>query len=221
MYPLTLLSEQSPDIFPLFGKKLQGNPYMFDFSSDNPKTLKMDTNDFDAFQSIIFDELARSGASWGIGRYLEERKNILKNFPQMIREGRIYHLGLDIIVPKGYVLFAPLSATVYRVGKEEELGSYGGYVVLKHEVQGDIFYSLYGHLDSNHIVQEGQILDTGESFAHVGERSDSGGWFTHTHLQIITKKAADAGRMFQGYIAASDLSEIENLFPNPYLLFRY
>lgn len=208
-------------IHPLFGPQLKGLPHVFDFSENNPKTLKYDPNNFDQFQEVVFSELHSSGASWGIGKYLEERKNILKNYPQIIAEKRIYHLGLDIIVPKGYELFAPINAIVYETGYESGVGNYGGYIILKHEIQNIPFYSFYGHLNTNHQVEKGQRLSGGERFGTIGEREDSGHWFTHTHLQIMTQQAINEGRMDQGYIAAKDISKIEEYFPTPYPLFRY
>ncbi len=220
MYPLNLL-HQRQDIFPLFHKQIIGEPYIFDFSSNNPRTLQFDTKDFDQFQNIVFDELKSSDYQWGIGRYLEERSTVLRNYPHMIEEGRIYHAGLDIIVPEGFELHAPIAGTVCCTGKEEDAGSYGGYVVLEHQTASDSFYALYGHLNANHLVQEGDRIEQGQIFGRTGAYSDSGGWFTHTHLQVITEKAYTAGRMFQGYVTRDDLKEIEYLFPSPYYLFRY
>jgi hypothetical protein len=116
MYPLSLLHRRQ-NIAPLFDTQMKGKPYVFDFSSQNPKTLEFDTRDFDQFQKIVFDELETSGHQWGIGRYLEERSTVLRNYPQMIEEGRIYHAGLDIVVPEGFALHAPITGTVFRTGK--------------------------------------------------------------------------------------------------------
>ena len=55
------------DIYPLFGDLLKGKPYVFDFSSKNPKTLEYNLNDFNEFNDDIFNELKNSGMSWGIG----------------------------------------------------------------------------------------------------------------------------------------------------------
>ncbi|PIQ76159.1 hypothetical protein COU78_01210 [Candidatus Peregrinibacteria bacterium CG10_big_fil_rev_8_21_14_0_10_49_24] len=220
MYPFHLLRRQS-DIFPLFGNQLEGEPYIFDFSSRNPKTLSFDTTDFDGFQQIVFDELRASTCTWGIGRYLEERSTTLRNYPQMISEGRIFHAGVDVIVPAGFQVHAPVAGTVFLVGKEEEVGSYGGYVVLRHEGAFEECYSLYGHLNAKHVVQEGDILQAGDILGSTGNYADSGGWFTHTHLQIITRMAHESGYMFKGYVTADDLRTIEKLFPSPYPLFRY
>ena len=37
------------DIYPLFGDLLSGEPYIFDFSSKNPKTIEYNLNDFKEF----------------------------------------------------------------------------------------------------------------------------------------------------------------------------
>ena len=165
------------DIYPLFGDLLKGEPYVFDFSSKNPKTLEYNLNDFKEFNDDIFNELKNSGMSWGIGKYLEERRNILRGSTNIINEKRIYHLGLDIIVPYSSVVFCPLDGTVYKLGKETQKGNYGGYLVLKHKIKDLIFYSLYGHLKTPHKVQLGQELVAGQELGKIGKESDSGGWF--------------------------------------------
>ncbi len=209
------------NIFPLFGDQLQGEPYIFDLSSNNPRTLEMDPSNFDSFQQIIFDELEQSGHSWGLGRYLEERANILRHYPQMIQENRIYHLGLDIMVPADFTLYAPLDSTVYQVGKEEGSGNYGGYIILRHDLDDEPFYSFYGHLNSEHTIRVNEQLRAGDPFASIGHGHDSGGWFTHTHLQILTQKAVQEGRTHQGYISGDEITQTETLFPNPHPLFQW
>ena len=129
------------DIYPLFGDLLKGEPYVFDFSSKNPKTLNYNLNNFQEFNEAIFNELKSSGMKWGIGKYLEERRNILRGSINIINEKRIYHLGLDIIVPFNSVLFCPLDGYVYKIGKETQKGNYGGYLILKHKIKNQIFYS--------------------------------------------------------------------------------
>jgi hypothetical protein len=48
------------DIYPLFGDLLKGEPYVFDFSSKNPKTLSYNLNNFHDFNNTIFNELKHS-----------------------------------------------------------------------------------------------------------------------------------------------------------------
>lgn len=217
-YPLNL---NGIDVYPLFGDFLKGKPYLFDFSSNNPKTSEYNLTDFHQFNQMIFEEMEKSSCQWGIGKYLEERKNILREYPNIIEEQRYYHLGLDIVVPYDTPMFAPLDAEVYRVGKEEQIGNYGGYIMLKHDINEVIFYSFYGHLKTPHTVQVGDKIKAGEKFTCIGQESDSGGWFCHTHLQILTQQAIDDGYTHWGYISPKMMTKLDKYFPSPYFLFRY
>lgn len=220
MYPLVIL-KQEIKIHPIFGNALKGDPHIFDFSASNPSVRKYETTDYDAFQSAIADELDKSGKRWGVGRYLEDRRTLLRNYPQMIEEGRVYHAGLDITSPAGTPLYAPIEGTVYQTGVDEGQGNYGGYVVLKHIIVQETFYSFYGHLSSGHEVEAGQQISQGEKFARLGEYEDSGGWFSHVHLQIHTEKSIQDGNLLQGYVDEKVLPYINTVFPSPYPLFRY
>ena len=217
-YPLNL---NGVNIYPLFGDFLKGAPYIFDFSSNNPKTLEYTLFDFEQFNTMIFDELEASKHQWGIGKYLEERKTLLRAYPNIIEEKRYYHLGLDIITPFNTPMFSPLDAEVYKTGKETTVGNYGGYIILKHDINGVVFYSFYGHLKTPHLVSTGEKIKAGQEFAHIGEESDSGGWFCHVHLQILTQAAIDAGYMDWGYISPELLPKVETYFPSPYFLFKF
>ncbi len=209
------------NVYPLFGDLLKGEPYVFDFSSKNPKTLDYNLNNFQEFNEDIFNELKHSGKKWGIGKYLEERKNILRESINIINEKRIYHLGLDIIVPYNSVVFCPLDGYVHKLGKETQKGNYGGYLILKHKIKNEIFYSLYGHLKTPHKVQLGQKILAGQELALIGKESDSGGWFCHLHLQVLTQKAMNEGYSEWGYIPKLLLSKVGEYFPNPNFLFKW
>ena len=217
-YPLCL---NGVDVYPLFGDFLKGKPYIFDFSSNNPKTLEYNLLDFKEFNTMVFDELHASSHQWGVGRYLEERKSLLRAYPNIIEEQRFYHLGLDIIVPFDTPLYSPLDAEVYKTGKETTVGNYGGYIILKHNINEVVFYSLYGHLKTPHLVHVGEKITAGQKFAHIGQEKDSGGWFCHVHLQILTQAAMDAGYSDWGYVSPQLLPKVETYFPSPYFLFRY
>jgi murein DD-endopeptidase MepM/ murein hydrolase activator NlpD len=205
---------------PLFGDRLQGDPFVFDFTAANPRVAEYVTDDYDTFQAQVFADLEASGKSWGLGNYLEDRSALLHRFPQMIEEGRVIHAGLDIIVRAGEALHAPLDATVHATGVDAGLGNYGGYVVLRHELDGVRFFCFYGHLDSAFQVEVGQCLAAGAPFGQTGEGADTGHWFSHTHLQVLTERAIEEGRMLQGYVRPSDVPQLAELFPTPYPMFR-
>lgn len=213
---------RSPDFrpAPLFGDRLQGDPHVFDFSANNPNVAEYASQDFEHFQQQVFDELEAHGKSWGIGHYLEERATLLRHFPQMVESGRVVHVGLDIIAPPGAELYAPLEGVVHAVGLDDGAGNYGGYVVLAHEVEGVRFSTFLGHLETDFPVEVGKPVAAGALVGRLGTHGDSGQWFTHTHLQVLTERALAEGRMLQGYITRDDIEHVAELFPTPYPLFR-
>jgi len=204
-------------VYPVF-PSLTGEPYILDLSSDSPLLALPEAQDQRIFQKILDQEM--SGYSWGLSSYLEDRRSLLGDCPQMVKEKRFYHLGLDVIVPAQTPLHAPLKATVYDSGYEEGKGNYGGYVtLLHHEVPGDPFYTVFGHLKKATLPETGTALKAGEKFAETGEFDENGGWFTHTHIQILTEKGMKKGMQFKGYCSESMLKEIESLCPHPLALF--
>lgn len=219
-YPYFLRSEESL-LYPLFGDLNRGTPSIFDFSDDNPDTLVLDERDQEMMSEYIQNQLKNDGRSWGIGRYLEKRANLLRFFPQMIEQKRYYHLAADITAPLGSSLYAPLAGTVERSGFEPGEGNYGGFILLKHEGDFETFYSFYGHLNPDSLAKTGAFIDQGKPFARIGDFHENGNWFHHTHLQIITQKGYEQGYHSKGYCDQPVLETIEELCPNPLFLLSY
>jgi murein DD-endopeptidase MepM/ murein hydrolase activator NlpD len=206
-------------IQPIF-KNLSGDPFIVDMSVTSHIFNKVDVLDQKNFQQYL-DSQMQDKFTWGLSSYLENREIVLSEYPQMVEEKRFFHLGLDIIVPLGTPLYAPLDSKVKDIGYEAGNGNYGNYVMLMHESEYfDTFYSFYGHLSSDTLPIEGQNLKAGDQFALIGDFHENGNWFFHTHLQIITQNGLDKGYISKGYCSENDLSQIEQLCPSPLPLFR-
>ena len=205
-------------IHPVF-PDLKGEPYILDLSSDSSLLRIPGSEDQRVFQQILDREM--EDFSWGVSSYLEDRRILLKDCPQMMREKRFYHLGLDVIVPPGTALCAPLPGTVHDSGYEEGSGNYGGYAVIKHDsLPGAPFYSLYGHLKRSSLPVPGSTVPAGAVFAETGEFGENGGWFYHTHIQVLTEAGMEAGMQSKGYCSEEMLSRIDALCPSPLSLFK-
>lgn len=205
---------------PLF-KGLKGEPLILDMSVEGHIFAGMDVRDQRECQRRIDRLMAEGSHSWGISSYLENREKLLADCPQMVEEQRFYHLGIDIIVPLGTPLHAPLAATIDASGYEAGEGNYGGYVLLRHQSPDfETFYSMYGHLRRDTLPAPGMSVDAGEIFAHIGDFNENGNWFYHTHLQIITEQGVVQGYRFKGYCSAADLALMGRLCPDPLPLFR-
>ncbi len=199
---------------------LKGDPYMVDLSYKNPVLERIDVRDQRRFQRILEKEM-KPRHSWGLAGYLERRDSLLRGYPQMVTENRVFHLGLDIIVPEATPLHAPLRATIIRTGYEPEEGNYGAFALLKHSLSGcEAFFSFYGHLERKRLPSPDTRFEAGEVFAFTGDFDDNGCWYYHTHLQIITERGLKEGYLSKGYCAAQDLPEIDDLCPSPLPLFK-
>ena len=206
-------------IAPVF-KGLTGDPLVVDLGAGAPVYDKVDLYDQKAFQ-VWLDRTMEGRYSWGVASYLENREPLLNTYPQMQKEGRYYHLGLDIIVGLGTPLHAPLNATVVHSDYEEGPGNYGGNVLLCHEAEEfETFYTLYGHLNRKRLPQTGETFRAGEAFAAIGDFHENGNWFYHTHLQVITRKGYEEGWVSKGYCTAGDLAVMDTLCPSPLSLFK-
>ncbi|WP_049784576.1 peptidoglycan DD-metalloendopeptidase family protein [Sediminispirochaeta smaragdinae] len=216
-YPYMLYDEKVA-VQPLVSG-LHGAPYILDLSPAGDILADLQARDQQGLQRVL-EQKMRGRYSWGLSPYLEERSTLLSDCPQMVEEGRFFHLGLDIILPLRTKLHAPLDARVEVSGVEEGEGNYGGFVLLRHESPlFETFFSLYGHLHHASLPQKGESVSAGEAFAEIGDFHENGNWFYHTHLQVITQKGYDAGYLSKGYCAASDLATIHHVVPSPLMLF--
>lgn len=216
IYPY-FLYDREIKLHPIF-TNLTGAPYIADLSSASALLKGIDVRDQRAFQKILDREMAEKH-SWGVAAYLERRDSLLSDCPQMVEEQRFIHLGLDVIVPKGETLHAPLDAVVQESGYEEGEGNYGAYVLLRHENPlYHTFYSFYGHLCTP-LPVPGKHLPAGSPFAAIGDFHENGNWFYHTHIQVLTQKGYDRGYISKGYCSDTDMAEMNTLCPSPIPLF--
>ena len=84
-----------------------------------------------------------------LGRYLEDRRvyDSAAFEAELPGERRTLHLGVDVFLPAGEPILAPLDGTVRAVAFRPQARDWGGIVVLDHETgDGVRFHTLYGHL---------------------------------------------------------------------------
>jgi murein DD-endopeptidase MepM/ murein hydrolase activator NlpD len=199
---------------------LKGDPFIADLSNKGALLQGMDVRDQQELQRRL-DQQMGATYSWGVSPFLEHRDTLLADCPQMVADKRFIHLGLDVIVPRGTPLQAPLDAVIQASGYEEGEGNYGGFVLLKHASPlYESFYSFYGHLCKSRLPKVGKSFAAGAPFAEVGDFHENGNWFYHTHIQVITQKGLDQGYLSKGYCSQQDVSMMNELCPSPISLFK-
>jgi 4-aminobutyrate aminotransferase-like enzyme len=178
------------------------------------------------FTEILFGEMKAKGARVGIGRYDEARmlytSDAFATGEHPTDERRTIHLGIDLFVPPGSPVFAPLAGEVACVANNAAGKDYGPLIILKHKVgEGPDFYTLYGHLteDSLEGVSPGQRVKQGQRIARIGAPPANGDWPPHLHFQIITD-LLEMGRDFPGVGFASEREIWRSLSPDPNVMLR-
>src|SRR5258708_24559175 len=129
--------------------------------------------------------MKRACAEVGVGRYDEARAIYTAaqfGGGSAVDERRTIHLGIDLHVPAGTAIRAPLDAVVHSFANNAAALDYGPVVILRHsflDFRGEAqeFFTLYGHLGVKSLagLRVGQKIARGEKFAEVGETSENGG----------------------------------------------
>ena len=175
------------------------------------------------FSKAINDLMEQAGVEVSIGRYNEPR--LIYNSDMFARtfaptsERRTIHIGLDLFAPAGTPVHAPLDGVVEAFANNTDPLDYGPVIVLRHELDGQTFYTLYGHLSLESLTgkHKGQVIKKGEPFATFGDAPINGNWPPHLHLQILLDDL-DLSTDFPGVAYPSERELFKNVCPDPNLL---
>ncbi|RZK97437.1 MAG: peptidase M23 [Hymenobacter sp.] len=194
-----------------------------DFTAANPRFAHPERlRDTAVFDELVDNMLAEQHATVGIGGYLENRV-IYRRSPhfEAAMEPRSLHLGVDVWVPAGAAVAAPLPAVVHSLADNDNFGDYGPTIILQHDLEGVVFFSLYGHLTRTDLAElrAGQALAAGQVFAHVGPYPENGDWPPHLHFQLMADMQGRIGD-FPGVAAPSEQEYWAALCPDPMLVLK-
>ena len=173
------------------------------------------------FENVIQAQMKALNAEVSWGRYNEERFIYQDTEHFADRQQNTLHLGVDLGVPAGIAVCAPLEAEVYSVQNNNQQGDYGPTVILKHTTAQGVFHTLYGHLGQNCLSQlrVGQKLQGGEAFAQIGTTQENGGWPPHLHFQIVIDMEGKTGD-YSGVANPQNADHFLRNCPDPNRLLR-
>ena len=196
-----LQQHQFEDVLPT--ELLQGKAYTFDLAN-----LDIDYQDIDAL--MAYTKKCLKGYDIGISRYGEQRGMQLE---------RNIHLGLDLSVPSGTKVFAPMDSIVHSFADNDKPGDYGPTIILQHKLEGETFHTLYGHLSRESLtdLKNGQTITAGQAFAVVGDVHENGQWPPHLHFQIIQDMCGYEGD-YPGMCSVTDSAAFMLNCPDPRIL---
>lgn len=218
-----LLSRYKKDFSPIFLPDLKPeNTCIMDFSVDNPEMKALDFENVDKLNSYVFDKIKQAGMQYGYGGYLEDREVYRRSplFAVSPEESRSIHLGIDVWTEAGKTIHAPIKSIVHSFANNDNYGDYGPTIILEHKLEGINFYTLYGHLDPESIVNlyEGKPVEEGEPFCRVGNFPVNGDWPPHLHFQIISEIMNKKGD-FPGVCSKSEIEKYKKICPDPLVFF--
>lgn len=174
----------------------------------------------------VFGLMDEAGVRISIGRYDEPR--LLYTAPEFalggraIDEHRTIHIGLDLFMPAGSPVYAPLDGVLHVCHDNDTLLDYGPMIILRHTTDDGLeFFTLYGHLSRESLKGHypGREIRAGDQIATLGTAQVNVGWTPHLHLQIITDLLG-LGTDFPGVARPSQRRVWTSLCPDPNLLAR-
>jgi hypothetical protein len=194
-----------------------------DLSVTNLALNDIEITNPDVCQKYIGDILIKNKALVAYGGYLEKR-NIYAdkiNFSGDNEAVRNIHLGIDYWSNAGTNVIAPLSGVVHSFKNNKTIGDYGPTIVLEHNLNEQTFYSLYGHLSLNSIVNLyiGKKIDKGVVIGQLGTPDINVNYAPHLHFQIIKDIEHYKGD-YPGVCNQKDFAFYMQNCPDPNLLIK-
>lgn len=211
--------------------------FALDFTAANPALTDALISDTPKFSAYITGLLAAHQCRYGIGGYMEVREMYKRsalfsftkdNLPALVTEEKVpvieveprrLHLGIDIWGAADTPIAAPLGGMVHSFANNKNFGDYGATIILQHQIDTVVFYTLYGHLaikDITHL-KVGQFITRGQQFAHFGIAFENGNWPPHLHFQIIEDIERKEGD-YPGVCKVSEREKYRRNCPNADLI---
>ncbi len=199
----------------------KGAVTVLDFSAANKALSATDFSDTAAFSALVENQIAAAGAKIGVGGYAENRIIYTSHVFTSEVEARSLHLGIDLWAPGGTPVFAPLNGRVHSFANNTAYRDYGPTIILEHELQGIVFYTLYGHLTTQSLagISKGMPIAAGTKFAAIGAQHENVEWPPHLHFQLITDLCGKEGDFF-GVAPPSESAYYLGICPNPNQILR-
>ncbi len=162
---------------------------ILDLSVNNKAFQEQNIQNSTDFEKFIVNYLHTKKSKVAYGGYCEKR-NLYKRssiFNSNQLEERNIHIGLDLWIESGSKVFAALDGTIHSFKFNEGIGNYGSTIILQHEIENQLFYTLYGHLSRKSLesIKIGTIIKKGQLLAILGNSSENGDYSPHLHFQII------------------------------------
>jgi len=193
-----------------------------DLSSFNTELQHFDTTSSREWERYLDNYLKGKQATVAYGGYLEKR-NLYQRSKYFSSESsdRNIHLGVDLWIDAGTSVHALTDGEVHSFQDNQNFGDYGPTIILKHETDGQIWHSLYGHLSRESLegLKVGKKVNSGDQIATLGSATVNGDYAPHLHFQLILDMQNKKGD-YPGVCSKDDLAFYRKNCPDPKLVLR-
>lgn len=176
------------------------------------------------YEVYIENYLEKNNAKIAFGGYNETR-NLYKRstvFNDIKTEERNIHIGLDFWINKQSTIHAALDGKIHSFQNNTSHGDYGPTIILKHEIDDEVFHTLYGHLSLESLENKkvGDKIMKGQQIGTLGLAPINGDYAPHLHFQIIIDMENKKGD-YPGVSSKNNIDYFLENCPNPELLLKF
>jgi murein DD-endopeptidase MepM/ murein hydrolase activator NlpD len=193
-------------------------------SSKNKDLLKFDISSSKDWENYMDLYLESNNAKVAYGGYLEkrniyDRSDYFKSLAE--KEKRNIHLGIDLWCNANTKVLAVLDGEIHSFKNNTNHGDYGPTIIIKHQIEEEVFYTLYGHLSLSSIekLKIGDAVLQGDVIGFLGDSSVNGDYAPHLHFQIIKDLEGNSGD-YPGVASEENIEFYSRNCPNPNLLLK-
>lgn len=197
--------------------------FPLDFTAANIELSTDIIADTQKFTDWVSNKLKANNCRYGIGGYMEHR-TIYAVSPHFDTEDepRRLHLGVDIWGEAGTPIYSPLEGTVHSFQDNDNFGDYGPTIILQHNLDSLVLYSLYGHLSRASLayLSAGMSIKKDQQIATLGDNTENGHWPPHLHFQLMFDMEGKRGD-YPGVCKFSEKEKYKLNIPDPALVLGF
>lgn len=219
-----LLREHQKEFKPLFSPDLSNeNTFFLDLSVNNARLKDIDVTDTASMHEYVFGNMMKENRQYAYGGYLEDREVYRRSalFSVGKQQARSIHLGIDVWAQAGQPVYLPYDGFIHSFQNNSQYGDYGPTIIVEHSLEGQTFYTLYGHLSLESIsgLVTGMPVRAGSEICRIGQAPVNGDWPPHLHFQVITDMMGNQGD-FPGVCFNEEIEKYRTICPDPAVFFQ-
>ncbi|WP_034057497.1 peptidoglycan DD-metalloendopeptidase family protein [Lacinutrix jangbogonensis] len=218
-FKIRLAALTSQNIFVIDAAIPKSDYTPIDLSKANTDLDTFDSSSSQDWDTYITKYLKERNKKVAFGGYLEKRgiynRSDYFNNPNPRAERNI-HIGLDLWIAAGTSVLAAFNGEIHSFKDNTNFGDYGPTIILRHDLDGFVFYTLYGHLSRESLanLKVGAMVSQGEIIAYLGKAEVNGDYAPHLHFQMIIDLQGCVGD-YPGVCSLQDLEFYKENTVNP------